>query len=578
MDLYPATRADKPACTSDEFFNGANPVVPIVVPTPAFQASFLAAESTQRIAGEAPKNLPAAAPVQAAPLSVKAEGVNQLSENEAAKPNPIPAGQTTKLGVPLAANSPEGVCRSVGEVKAEFKSKHVSTLPSFRFTERKQSTVLEDLRSLNMSLPSETTLLQVTSKFILLAITGPGGRIGVWPLQKTGRLPHKIPCFICGSDLTDFKVDPFSDGSLVTLSDDGYLRFWTIPHAGLDDDMTSPVRSWRAHEDRGGLVQFSESVKNLLLTTSNGRGQEIKIWDAKKQEPLLTIAQSSTVLAAAFDPLARHVAILSRDKYLRVYNLKSGECSAQIESHEGTKGAQVVWSSDTHILSIGFARANMRELKLFRFEKQLVLKARLSVDTSTNQPAVYYDSDLELLFLHAKGDNAISLFSISSTEDSIKLVEKFIFPAPQFGCSFIRKELLDIPAVEFNRAWRVTPTSVETVSFSLPRQKKQYFQDDVYPPTKVVAPLEVDQWQSGGSVSFSFKSLCPAGMQPISAAPATPPSEVKSAKPRPVVEQEDDYGNTMMAKLRKLRMDEEDDDEDLPQDKNQGANDDEWDD
>ena len=39
--------------------------------------------------------------------------------------------------------------------------------------------------------------------------------------------------------------------------------------------------------------------------------------------------------------------------------------------------------------------------------------------------------------------------------------------------------------MEFARAFRLTNTTIEPVAFSVPRVKTAFFQDDLFPPTRV---------------------------------------------------------------------------------------------
>lgn len=58
--------------------------------------------------------------------------------------------------------------------------------------------------------------LKVNRIFFAVPLSGPGGRIGVFPVSKAGRLPVKIPAVVCGAEVTDFKFDPFDPTILVT--------------------------------------------------------------------------------------------------------------------------------------------------------------------------------------------------------------------------------------------------------------------------------------------------------------------------------------------------------------------------
>lgn len=64
--------------------------------------------------------------------------------------------------------------------------------------------------------------------------------MGIINAQKPGRLPTHIPCVLCGSEVTNFKFDPFDHNRLVTVSLDNKIRVWDIPDAGIEEDLEEP--------------------------------------------------------------------------------------------------------------------------------------------------------------------------------------------------------------------------------------------------------------------------------------------------------------------------------------------------
>ncbi|KAI8834499.1 hypothetical protein BC829DRAFT_448424 [Chytridium lagenaria] len=338
-------------------------------------------------------------------------------------------------------------------------------------------------------------------------------------------------------------MDPFRDGRVATITEDGYIRVWELPNTGITDDMSTPVESWRAHDDKGGLLKFHRGVKDMLITTCAGRMNELRVWDMATKSILLTLTFSSTVLDMACDPSGKFVAVATREKVVTVFNMRSGEVEGSGASHEGTKGARLCWVDDEHFVSVGFGRANAREIKLFKSgSTQLQALSHTSIDTSTSQPNLFFDYDLGLLFLSAKGDTSVYVFEVDVPKRAVKQVSKFFM-----GGSTI-----------VNRMWRIQPSAIEIASFTLPRQKKQYFQDDVYPPTRVVVDLK------------------PEGMIALSMAPESPSAVRKAPIKAAVIAVDGDQGHSIMSKIREQQQDSDDDE--LPQDKQQGVQDSEWDD
>ncbi len=57
--------------------------------------------------------------------------------------------------------------------------------------------------------------------------------------------------------------------------------------------------------------------------------------------------------------------------------------------------------------------------------------------------------------------------------------------------------------------------------FIVPRQRKEFFQDDLFPPTRSVtrAALTAAEWSEGKTAEPVLESVAPAGMGLLSAAP-----------------------------------------------------------
>ena len=134
-----------------------------------------------------------------------------------------------------------------GEKREEESSKPKKKLPhygsahasAFKYISGKlyhPSTHYDDLRGLSIDKSGNFDLIQASTEFIGVPISGAGGRVGIIPINKPGRLPTQIPCVLCGSNVTNFKFDPFDPRVLATVSEDNCIRLWRIPENGLEED------------------------------------------------------------------------------------------------------------------------------------------------------------------------------------------------------------------------------------------------------------------------------------------------------------------------------------------------------
>ena len=92
-----------------------------------------------------------------------------------------------------------------------------------------------------------------------------------------------------GSDLNDFRFDPFDDYVVYTACDDGKIRKFRIPKH-LKEDVTVAEFSVSAHTGRVLMLAVHSLVRDLLVTSSNEFGTpSVKVFDMKARACLQTI-------------------------------------------------------------------------------------------------------------------------------------------------------------------------------------------------------------------------------------------------------------------------------------------------
>lgn len=76
--------------------------------------------------------------------------------------------------------------------------------------------------------------------------------------------------------------------------------------------------------------------------------------------------------------------------------------------------------------------------------------------------------------------------------------------------------MCDVSKVEIVTGMRLTSTSVEGFAICVPRTRKSYFQDDLYPSTLCVeeSGLTADEWLSGVNAMQRLSSMKPPSMKP----------------------------------------------------------------
>ncbi|KAF9402531.1 Coronin-7 [Mortierella sp. AD011] len=418
----------------------------------------------------------------------------------------------------------------------------------FRFLTFKPYHVSEHFDSiagLSISAAPECNLIEVNHKFITLPLQGTGGRVGILKVSEPGRVGNKVPSLVCSSDLTGFKFDPFDANLLVTSSDDSKIKGWIIPEDGLDkeNDVTKPEWTLGASTmDKISLIMFHPLAKDVLLSASADRGDpKLRLWDLKAQKEMVIMkGHKDVVFSCAFNHQGTKIVSVCKDKKIRIWDALTGELLQEGQGHDSLRASRVLWLGESDLVaSVGFGRGSLREILLF---DSTDLKSgpidRKQMDNSPGILVPHYDPDTSILGISARGDRVMKHYEIllGPKEDFGTGNSRFVDVASleqatlQQDVAYLPKRYCDVKEIELAKMYRLTYNSVEVIRVSVPRNKKEYFQDDLFPDTVDVetATLSASDFFSGSGHDAQPKriSLCPPDMESLShhtaMTPATP--------------------------------------------------------
>jgi len=126
-----------------------------------------------------------------------------------------------------------------------------------------------------------------------------------------------------------------------------------------------------------------------------------------------------------------------------------------------------------------------------------------------------------VLFLAGKGEGTIAYYEVVNEAPWIHFLGKHVSNDPQVGVAVYPKDEYDVVEVEIKRMFKLTTTLLEPISFTVPRTRKEYFQDDIYTLTRssYQPAADAEEWFSGKNVKAKKVDLCPPNMKPLSTAP-----------------------------------------------------------
>ncbi|XP_054445494.1 coronin-7 isoform X2 [Pteronotus mesoamericanus] len=508
-DLFPDAAGCVPASEPHTWWAGSNRQVqrvslnPAQQPHPSFTSSLV------------PPAEPSPDAAQSAELPTRDK---DLSEGFSSPPSSLISPSTpSSLGPSLSSTSGIGTSPSQRSLQSLLG-------PSSKFRHA-QGTVLHrdshitNLKGLNLTTPGESDGFCANHLRVAVPLLSSGGQVAVLELQKPGRLPDTaLPTLQNGTAVTDLAWDPFDPHRLAVAGEDARIRLWRVPPDGLEEVLTTPEAVLTGHTEKIYSLRFHPLAADLLASSSYDL--TIRIWDLQARvERLRLLGHRDQIFGLAWSPNGQQLATVCKDGRLRVYEPRSSpEPLQEGPGPEGTRGARIVWVCDGHCLLVsGFDSQSERQLLLYSAKALDVGPlAVLGLDVAPSTLLPSYDPDTRLVLLTGKGDTRVFLYELLPEAPFFLECNSFTSPDPHKGFILLPKTECDVCEVEFARCLRLRQTSLEPVAFRLPRVRKEFFQDDVFPDTAVSwePVLNAKAWLGGANGQPRLLSLQPPGMTP----------------------------------------------------------------
>uniref|UniRef100_A0A672TXB6 Coronin n=1 Tax=Strigops habroptila TaxID=2489341 RepID=A0A672TXB6_STRHB len=422
---------------------------------------------------------------------------------------------------------------------------------------------LTNLRGLSLTTPGECDGFCANHQRVALPLLSAGGQIAILELSKPGRLPDgAIPTIQNSVAVADLSWDPFDPQRLAVAGEDAKIRLWRIPEGGLQETLQEPEAVLQGHTEKIYSIRFHPVASDLLVSSSYD--MTVRIWELSTGREALSTAQPSASTGT-----------------IRVMGTGwrgNPDFTQEGPGPEGARGARLVWvCGGDYLLVSGFDSRSERRILLY--QAQALPKGPLSVlglDVAPSTLLPFYDEDTGVVFLTGKGDTRVFLYEVTPEPPYFLECNSFTSSEPHKGFIFLPKTVCEVREVEFARALRLGQSTLEPVAFHVPRVKKEYFQDDIYPPTRVwwEPALGASAWLSGEDRQQHRTSLQPADMTPVSRAPKEAPARKFVPASVYLQEKSDEQKKEELLSAMVARLGNRDDP--LPQDSFEGVDEDEW--
>ncbi|KAF7698253.1 coronin-7 isoform X1 [Silurus meridionalis] len=565
-DLYPDTSGCTAAMTANEWWQGMNKQVEKVCLHPNKRPKGKAQPANHVTANELPQGKSKEVP------STSSSGLSTPSDSMVPSRSPSSTSGLSSGFLPSPSQSSRAIQSMLGP---SSKFRHIQGTLLHRDTH------ITNLRGMSLTTPGECDGFAANGQRVAVPLAIAGGQIAVLELSQPGKLPDTaLPTIQNSVSVADFCWDPFNPHKLVVAGDDAKIRVWKIPEGGLVETLTEPECVLQGHTEKIYSIKFHPHASGLLVSSSYD--MTVRLWDLEnKREVKKLSGHQDQIFGMAWSPSGKFLATVCKDGKVRLFDpRKSTEPIQEGPGPEGHRGGRVVWvCNGQYLLVSGFDCRSERNLYLFSAESLAsgpVATTPADVSPSTLIP--FYDPDTSLLILTGKGDTRVYIYEIVTNAPYFMECSSFHSSEPHKGLCFLPKTVCDVHDVEVARAVRLGKTSIEPVAFKVPRVRKEFFQDDVFPETAVwwESALSAAAWLSGSDKEHRKISLKPKDMTPVCEAPKEAP--VRKYLPSSVYLEEktdeqkkEELLSAMVAKLGNRE-------DPLPQELFEGVAEDEWDD
>eukprot|EP00057_Strongylocentrotus_purpuratus_P024756 XP_011679230.1 PREDICTED: LOW QUALITY PROTEIN: coronin-7 [Strongylocentrotus purpuratus] len=595
-ELFPETAGDEPALSSTQWLAGENAQVAkfsldpakrknMKPKKPANQDAFGSASSNQTQAGgdapsiqtedakpdESPSSATPAPPASSSTSAAMATASSSSSSSSA------PASSST-----AKASSAASVSRTENaSPKKKFTMAKTSKFKHLQGTLGQRKDHIFNIRNASINVFGESDGFHANKKWAAVPLAGSGGLITIIDINKPGKLPETgVPTVQNGSTMMDFCWDPFNDCRLAVACDDAKIRVWSFPEEGFEGTLTEPDVFLLGHQEKIYFIKFHPLASDVLLSASFD--MFLKVWDLTTGEEILSLeGHTDQIFSAAWSPDGKRIATVCKDGLIRIYEPRSSNTPvAQGPGPEGSRGARIFWVHNGELLAVsGFEKDSARTVSLHDPKDLTEALQTLVIDKANPATLIpCYDPDTHVVFMTGKGERLVTCIEVLKEAPYFMPLSNYASPESHQALSFLPKTCCRIKDVEFMRALKLSKLSKETIHFTLPRVKKEYFQDDAFPDTKVTwEPVSTGaDWFSGKNGEARTMNLCPEGMKYLSSIPkAGPPPKKYSSEQELTYKTDAEKREEIMSSMNtKLSLKSEP----LPQDKFEGVDDDEWDD
>jgi len=274
------------------------------------------------------------------------------------------------------------------------------------------------------------------------------------------------------------------------------------------------------------FLQFHPFVANTLVAGSTSFDSvDVDFWDLTSDsgEPKIHLSfdiKVGSVEDIAFENTCNRIAIATKDGVVRIWNPRTKKELQTFNPENSQLSVQSLFISSSFMITVGFRSGSRRTISMWDLNDTSKSKKDVDVDNTNSLMLPYYDPDSQILFIASQGGNFIRFYQISESAPYIDYLNMLQSKGDVTGWSFLPKASVDVKQVEILKCLKLTKEQVLPISWSVPRKRMEYFQDDLYASTLFLPVASANEFFGDVEIVPNFYSLQPEGMELLSKAPS----------------------------------------------------------
>ncbi|GAB69328.1 coronin [Plasmodium cynomolgi strain B] len=312
-----------------------------------------------------------------------------------------------------------------------------------------------------------------------------GGLIGAIRLENQMRKPPVIKLKGHTSSILDLQFNPCFSEILASGSEDLTVRVWEIPHNDESvKEIKDPQCILKGHKKKISIIDWNPM--NYYIMCSSGFDSFVNIWDIENEKKAFQIIMPKKLSSLKWNIKGNLLSGTCVGKHMHIIDPRKKEIASSFHIHSGGKNTKNIWidglgGDDNYILSTGFSKNNLREMKLWDLKNTTSALVTMSIDNASAPLIPHYDESTGLIYIIGKGDGNCRYYQHSL--GSIRKVNEYKSCSPFRSFGFLPKQICDVYKCEIGRVYKnENNSSIRPISFYVPRKNPTKFQEDLYPP------------------------------------------------------------------------------------------------